>query len=121
MKKTTCTLKSAGYLDMSRSPKVEDTAVFIEKAKAILTAPDVNRGKSAETMIASIYYQVFTPDYNKEQLELMLSEAESRYNLNPQVLMVVNGGVLQVLCSRFQVYKHHRECLRSSGGGSELV
>ena len=79
---------AAGYLDMARSQDVEQETSFVEKAKALLSAPGVNRGDSAEVMIASIYYEAQAPDYNKERLELLLSEAESRYNLNPQVLMV---------------------------------
>ena len=80
---------ASGYLDLARSSEGEARKRFFEQAESLLNSAPVNRVDSVELTIAGLYYEAQRSDFNAERLDRLLNEAQSRFNLNPHVLMNV--------------------------------
>jgi len=80
---------AANYLEKARRHEGLGSDEMFDKARLIIENTSGDWVHSAELTIANIYYEVQRPDFNAERLDSLLYDAETSFNTNPQVLLMV--------------------------------
>jgi len=82
---------AASYLDTALTYQESTSNEPFQTARIILDENESEWIDSAELTIAKLYFETQRPDFNAERLNLLLSNAEARYDTNPQVLFTVSS------------------------------
>lgn len=78
------------YLEIARNGDLAERRILFEAAGSLIDGNNRLWLESSDYTIAKLYYEAQRPDFNGERLESLLSDAESKYNTNPQVLIMVS-------------------------------
>lgn len=79
----------SSYLDIARGDDSARSTDSFKMAQSLLNQNKHLWINSAELTIAKLYFEAQRPDFNAERFDLLLFNAEMRYNTNPQVLLTV--------------------------------
>lgn len=78
------------YLEIARNGDLAERKTSFEAAQSLIDGNDQLWLESTEYTIAKLYHEAQRPDFNGERLDSLLTDAELKYNSNPQVLIMVS-------------------------------